>query len=660
MSKVQLYVYDLSKGMAKSLSLALTGKQIDGIWHTSVVVFGREIFFGQGIMEARPGTTHHGPPMQIIECGTTGKSCLFLASRDQLTFPLAEIDSDTFQEYLTSLHEMYTASAYHLIDFNCNHFTADVVGFLTGTEIPSWISGLPTEFLSTPFGQAMRPQIDAMFKRTSPSEHPIAGSSSLPTPPISGANTPYPLASSLLSAVAAQATTDTPPPVPPTPETSPLTLVTSLSNFTSILRQYSAVVVNFTNTAGCAPCRVIKPIYESLASEYASTYGAKGARFVEVELGVGEGRDIASRHGVSATPTFIFYRNGKKVAEMKGANKRDLESRVEEFMDECFPRHPHRKLYLPATESLSKVAITASGVPNYPALMKKMDEFAGAGAGAEAGAGAGAREFTEIEVLKQEVIPFLDGSKKFSPTETKALFEKWSTASTSLLQTLSPEQTFPVIDLLRVGLLNPIVATVLALQLSPSSSAAVDPVSPILALGVKALQPDPKKTPKPFLLTLLRFITNLTASLPLANIVLSPSVAVSNIVEILVESLLHDDTGVRTAAAGLAINLGGWRHRLLAQREKEGGKEEDEIEAEWEVEVISALIEGIGREADEEIGYRLLVAMALLIYLSPGYHESIKPLLDVLDAKGVLEKKARVWKRKEVKKLAEEVAGKLC
>lgn len=29
---VKLYVYDLSKGMARSLSVQLTGRQIDGIW----------------------------------------------------------------------------------------------------------------------------------------------------------------------------------------------------------------------------------------------------------------------------------------------------------------------------------------------------------------------------------------------------------------------------------------------------------------------------------------------------------------------------------------------------------------------------------------------------------------------------------------------------
>ena len=91
--------------------------------HTSVVVFDREIFFGQGVLESVPGKTHHGQPVQIIDCGTT------------------EIDQDTFNEYLLSLQDMYSPEAYHLIEFNCNHFTADVVGFLTGGTIPAWISG---------------------------------------------------------------------------------------------------------------------------------------------------------------------------------------------------------------------------------------------------------------------------------------------------------------------------------------------------------------------------------------------------------------------------------------------------------------------------------------------------------------------------------------
>jgi hypothetical protein len=58
MSKVLLYVYDLSGGLARQLSLPLTGKYIEGIWHTSVVVYGREVYYGQGILESVPGMTH--------------------------------------------------------------------------------------------------------------------------------------------------------------------------------------------------------------------------------------------------------------------------------------------------------------------------------------------------------------------------------------------------------------------------------------------------------------------------------------------------------------------------------------------------------------------------------------------------------------------------
>ena len=78
MSRVQLYVYDLSNGLAKQLSRQLTGRQIDGIWcantqrmlccdtyhgcvkdrHTSIVVFGKEVFYGQGIAITKPGQSH--------------------------------------------------------------------------------------------------------------------------------------------------------------------------------------------------------------------------------------------------------------------------------------------------------------------------------------------------------------------------------------------------------------------------------------------------------------------------------------------------------------------------------------------------------------------------------------------------------------------------
>jgi len=70
--RVLLYIYDLSGGMARSLSPSLIGRQIDGIWHTSIVVFGYEFFYGQGIFVTdRVGRTQYGTPVEIKDMGVT-------------------------------------------------------------------------------------------------------------------------------------------------------------------------------------------------------------------------------------------------------------------------------------------------------------------------------------------------------------------------------------------------------------------------------------------------------------------------------------------------------------------------------------------------------------------------------------------------------------
>ncbi|KPJ03664.1 PPPDE peptidase domain-containing protein 2 [Papilio xuthus] len=47
-SPVELYVYDLTHGLAALLSPSILGRQVAGVWHTAVVVFGREYFYGSG------------------------------------------------------------------------------------------------------------------------------------------------------------------------------------------------------------------------------------------------------------------------------------------------------------------------------------------------------------------------------------------------------------------------------------------------------------------------------------------------------------------------------------------------------------------------------------------------------------------------------------
>jgi hypothetical protein len=88
---VELYVYDLSKGLARQMSAALTGIQIDAVYHTAIVMGGVEYTYDAGIRTVRPGATPLGRPMQIIRLGET------------------HLPEDTILEYLDSLREIYTA-----------------------------------------------------------------------------------------------------------------------------------------------------------------------------------------------------------------------------------------------------------------------------------------------------------------------------------------------------------------------------------------------------------------------------------------------------------------------------------------------------------------------------------------------------------------------
>jgi hypothetical protein len=71
---VELYVYDLSHGMASQFAPMLgLDFPLDGIWHTAVVVHGLEWFFGGGggIMNTHPGTTELGQPLRKVDLGRT-------------------------------------------------------------------------------------------------------------------------------------------------------------------------------------------------------------------------------------------------------------------------------------------------------------------------------------------------------------------------------------------------------------------------------------------------------------------------------------------------------------------------------------------------------------------------------------------------------------
>lgn len=151
---VRLHIYDVSQGMARNFSEPLLGMNVQGIWHTGIVAYGKEFYFGAGITADSPGCTPFGKPIEVLEIGTT-------------TVPLRLLS-----RFLDALQAKYTADTYHLLDNNCNNFTADLSMFLTGERIPERISGLPERVLGSALGKLIRPLIDNMERLMSGSTNP--------------------------------------------------------------------------------------------------------------------------------------------------------------------------------------------------------------------------------------------------------------------------------------------------------------------------------------------------------------------------------------------------------------------------------------------------------------------------------------------------------
>ncbi len=86
--------------------------------------------------------------------------------------------------------------------------------------------------------------------------------------------------------------------------------VTDQNFETTVGASQQPVLVDFWAT-WCAPCKMLKPVVEELATEY------KG-RVTLAELDVDANPNTASKFGVLSIPTLILFRGGKAVQRIVG------------------------------------------------------------------------------------------------------------------------------------------------------------------------------------------------------------------------------------------------------------------------------------------------------------------------------------------------------
>ena len=78
--------------------------------------------------------------------------------------------------------------------------------------------------------------------------------------------------------------------------------------------------------AWCAPCRVVGPIVDEIASQRAESLDV-------FKLDVDANPEIAMRYGVSSIPTLLVFRDGEEVGRVVGAlPKASIEAQLDEAL----------------------------------------------------------------------------------------------------------------------------------------------------------------------------------------------------------------------------------------------------------------------------------------------------------------------------------------
>ncbi len=97
-----------------------------------------------------------------------------------------------------------------------------------------------------------------------------------------------------------------------------------------VLRSHLPVLIDFW-AAWCAPCRMIAPIVEDLASEYEG-------RLKVAKVDVDENPDLAARYGIKGIPTLLLFRNGKVVGQIVGYTpKAELKRQIDATLSAGVP-----------------------------------------------------------------------------------------------------------------------------------------------------------------------------------------------------------------------------------------------------------------------------------------------------------------------------------
>lgn len=324
---------------------------------------------------------------------------------------------------------------------------------------------------------------------------------------------------------------------------------------------------------------------------------------------------------------------------------------------ETFPPHPHLSLSLPRLEEISTTPIVFRATSSVDVVATKLSHFIDSSQLPEG------EKINVKNAIGATILPFLKlqtpstGKSPIKPlSPLSPMLTEWSDSSKLLISALPIEQLFPIVDLWRMGFLNTAVGTWVSEDVStPGTTFGI--ISEFLK------KTELKPLPRSFVLTLLKCLSNALSALPLSQRLLAPGPLREKLTDFATSQLLEKDDQIRATAASMVFNIASYTQvqRVEAGKHDFVPRVPENFDGEWEIEVVSAVIEGIRREENEEILHRLVASLGFLLRLSPAYESQLSQLLEVFQVRKLLEEKASsVAKKDNVVGLTLEVCAKLC
>ncbi|MCO5585152.1 hypothetical protein L7F22_039084 [Adiantum nelumboides] len=101
--------------------------------------------------------------------------------------------------------------------------------------------------------------------------------------------------------------------------------ITSYEDFQKIINGDKIAAIDFWAT-WCGPCKMISPLFEKFAND------APADQIAFYKVDVDEQEQISQEVGITAMPTFVFFKNGQKITQTVGANPQQLQAAIKQVV----------------------------------------------------------------------------------------------------------------------------------------------------------------------------------------------------------------------------------------------------------------------------------------------------------------------------------------